>query len=216
MRGVLNTGAWFRTAAVAAIAIAGSLAMSAAAPAALLNPGAAFVSAEYVPDPGCCFHGDYWYGTYGRPSGITGNDFENLLPRTGHTVTAHLGSAKKSVVFDAPGTLVLKDFTAVLPNPCSGGLGTGQCPIDPRGTGTATCWTNVWGGLGNDIVSVRDLRGSPYCVRAQAHVLTSRGNDLINTRNGTDDIIECGLGYDRVYADVGDAAYGDCEFVSSA
>jgi hypothetical protein len=215
MRGVLNTGAWFRTAAVAAMAIAGSLAMSAAAPAAALKPGAAFVWAGYVPGAPVGDHTTYSFADYG-PTHITTNDVENLLPRNGHTVTAHLGATKKSVVFDAPGTLVLKDFSAFdpqRPNPCSGGLGIGQCPLDPRGAGLALCSIGVWGGLGADVVSVRDMSGSPYCLRVEVDVFASRGNDLINTRNGTYDVVFCGPGYDRVYADAGDAEQADCEAV---
>ena len=65
----------------------------------------------------------------------------------------------------------------------------------------------VSGGPGNDRLFARATDGAPDTVNGDA------GDDRINVRDGTRDVVTCGLGIDRVRADLQDAVSADCERV---
>jgi hypothetical protein len=65
----------------------------------------------------------------------------------------------------------------------------------------------VSGGPGNDNLFARARDGASDTVNGDAN------DDRIHVRDGTRDVVTCGLGFDRVRADFQDEVAADCERV---
>jgi hypothetical protein len=170
-------------------------------------PGVAFLTANRL-------NGQDWYVGYSGPvlalgtlspaGPVTGNHLTVAVPVDGHTVT-----------FDEPTTLMLPDpvTTAVLTAvrvgaPCPAGLGHVTCTVPAP---QRFCTLLIYGGTGPDAITVRYLHPEYGCV---PQVFSGRGLDRIDSRDGHGTRVSCGLGYDRVEADVFDDVRRDCEVVN--
>jgi hypothetical protein len=156
----------------------------------------------------CSSGGCIWVGSYDSGLGSV----------TGSNVTAAVATDGNTVTFTAPSTVIVAMNSGLLGptgSPvCTNGLGHSTCTMVPA----TYCRIGVHTDLGPDTITVRNPAATVLCEQNfgspfDSSVSSGRGNDVINVREHRFSDVSCGLGYDVVYAEMGDHADPDCERV---
>jgi hypothetical protein len=196
-----------------ALLIASMLSAAAPAGASLPRAGVGLVDAT---EPGCISGVCAWRASY-----------NSLLGLGEHHLTAEWSADGSHWTFDDPHTVMLVQPRVGGTQLCTAAVFrravcTMQVTADAYNGG---CEFSLTGGISADVITVRNLTTAPTaCPKYVTDdfgiapgfamtVVTDRGNDTINVRDGLHSYVNCGPGYDRAIVDFGDGV-SNCEAVA--